>query len=312
MISFIVIGKNEGWRLIKCLESIHNVIKQDNIIEYEIIYVDSKSTDESIENAKKYGDVKVFLITGKCNAAIARNIGAKEAKGNILFFIDGDMEILSGFLSQVIKNDELVYPFISGICIDYNYDDNWDLLNIYKRNNIDKDNYEVVTGGLFIIEHRLWDKIKGMDTRFTRSQDFDLGLRLAKKKYPLLRKSIELAKHHTISYSSDKRFLFFIFSSRFTALLTRKHFFNKNHLRLLLRTQYSSLFLLFCLFLSFYSVCFLLLYPMVAFIRTIKKYKEMKLSILKAFLYFLVRDTIYIISLFSFFVRSKQIKYIKI
>ena len=85
MISFIIIGKNEGWRLQKCLQSISYVVEQDAIANYEIIYVDSQSTDNSIELAKQYG-AKAFLITGECNAAIARNIGAKEAIGDI--FVD--------------------------------------------------------------------------------------------------------------------------------------------------------------------------------------------------------------------------------
>ena len=115
MISFIIIGKNEGWRLQKCLQSISYVVEQDAIANYEIIYVDSQSTDNSIELAKQYG-AKAFLITGECNAAIARNIGAKEAIGDILFFIDGDMELFPGFLPNVFTHDgRLEYPFISGI-----------------------------------------------------------------------------------------------------------------------------------------------------------------------------------------------------
>ena len=49
---------------------------------------------------KNFNEVKIYIITGKFNAAIARNIGAKEAKGDV-FFIDGDMEILPDFLPLV-------------------------------------------------------------------------------------------------------------------------------------------------------------------------------------------------------------------
>lgn len=93
MISFIIIGRNEGWRLEKCFTSVFKTIKKDNIESFEVIYVDSKSTDNSVNVAKSYEEIKVFQIVGVCNAAIARNVGAKEAKGDILFFIDGDMEI---------------------------------------------------------------------------------------------------------------------------------------------------------------------------------------------------------------------------
>ncbi len=89
--SFIVIGKNEGWKLSLCFQSILNCIEKNRIDNYEIIYVDSRSTDDSIERAKKIPNIKIFSIIGKCNAAIARNIGCKEAQVDILFFFDGDM-----------------------------------------------------------------------------------------------------------------------------------------------------------------------------------------------------------------------------
>jgi len=40
MISFIVIGKNEGWKLTKCFESIFNTVAYNQVMNYELIYVD--------------------------------------------------------------------------------------------------------------------------------------------------------------------------------------------------------------------------------------------------------------------------------
>ena len=55
MISFTIIGKNEGWRLEKCLQSVVSIVEQDEITDIEIIYVDSQSTDDSVVLAKQYG-----------------------------------------------------------------------------------------------------------------------------------------------------------------------------------------------------------------------------------------------------------------
>ena len=115
MISFIIIGKNEGWKITKCIESIFNTIALNNISNHEIIYVDSESIDDSIERVQFFDSVKIFQIRGDVNAAIARNIGAKEAKGDVLFFIDGDMEIIPGFLESVYINGKILSrDFISG------------------------------------------------------------------------------------------------------------------------------------------------------------------------------------------------------
>jgi len=132
MISYIIIGRNEGWKLTKCLKSVFDTIEYNKLRDAEVIYVDSKSTDDSIERAKTFAKVKIFRITGVCNAAIARNIGAKEAKGNILFFIDGDMEIDKNFIKQAIVNNQLKHDCVTGHLDDYLYDINGNYLGIKK------------------------------------------------------------------------------------------------------------------------------------------------------------------------------------
>lgn len=301
MISFIVIGKNEGWRLTKCLESIYNTVEVDKISDFEVIYVDSKSTDDSTCRAKKFSGVRIFSITGVCNAAIARNIGAKEAQGDILFFIDGDMEVESGFLPKVISNNQLVYPFLSGICVDYNYNSKWELVNIKPRNTMKgSQQKEFTTGGLFIISRELWQSAGGMDTRLKRSQDLDLGLRLAKKGYPLVRKNINLAKHHMLPYTSNARYFQAIGYFKYTALLFKKHFFNKYYLKYFSRTQYSFIVLLFSLMFLPISYFFALFYVLVLIIRSIKVSSVQQDSISRHILFYLGRDFVILFSIFFY------------
>lgn len=275
MISFIIIGKNEGWRLQKCLQSISYVVEQDAIANYEIIYVDSQSTDNSIELAKQYG-AKTFLITGECNAAIARNIGAKEAIGDILFFIDGDMELFSEFLPKVLTQDgRLEYPFISGIFNDIIHDMDWNYLHTSRRHKLqegDADSVETTTGGLFLIEHSLWDKVGGMDTRFKRSQDYDLGLRLSQMGCPLHRKAILLANHYMRQYSVREDY---IVNVKYTALLLRKHWNNIDYLKIFFKQQYTTVLLLISIILLFVSSWSLFLYVGAIFYKNLKQ-KNMK------------------------------------
>ena len=108
MISFIIIGKNEGWKLKACLDALSVVVCKDKIQDYEIIYVDSKSTDDSINVAKQYPKARVFLITGECNAGVGRNIGGKEAKGDILCFLDGDMELQTEVIPSLLDENNHV------------------------------------------------------------------------------------------------------------------------------------------------------------------------------------------------------------
>lgn len=248
MVSFIVIGKNEGERLRMCFKSILRTVNLDNIQDWEVIYVDSKSTDNSIKIAESFECVKIFCITGACNAAIARNIGATEAKGDILFFIDGDMEIQSGFLPIVVSEDgKLAYPFVSGIFVDYVYNREGEFLYSKERMCNRTRVFESVVGGLFVIDHDLWDRLDGMDNRQRKSQDYDLGLRLSEAGLPLCRYPYVLAHHHMARYSSRPDYISIV---KYTALLLRKHWRNKHYLPVFIGQQYTALSLVAAIALS--------------------------------------------------------------
>jgi len=104
MISFIAIGKNIGQILDKCLLSIEHFCRNNNINNYEIIYVDSNSCDNSVKIALSHTNL-IKVIKEAPNAAKARNAGFTMSTGDILFFIDGDMTLESDFYSAVFDNN---------------------------------------------------------------------------------------------------------------------------------------------------------------------------------------------------------------
>lgn len=90
-LSAIVITKNAGKKLERCLKSLK--------FSDEIILVDSGSTDETIGIAKKAG-VRI-ITTDERGYAKNRNLGAKNASGDWLLYIDTD-EVVSDVLKRVI------------------------------------------------------------------------------------------------------------------------------------------------------------------------------------------------------------------
>lgn len=247
MISFIIIGRNEGWKLPKCIQSVIKTIEYNKVENFEILYVDSSSTDNSIETAKQFNKVQVFKISGEINAAIARNIGAQHSSGDILFFIDGDMELIETFFPLIIKENELIRDFVSGNWVNYFYDHNNNFINKKKYYDMEQDTIETTTGGLFVIKRITWDLVGGMNGKFKKSQDIDLGLRLAQKKYFLLRKKEILARHHTISYLDSKRMWQDFFKCNHLygrSLLYRTHIFNRHVYKRIYTNDYSLILLI--------------------------------------------------------------------
>ncbi|NTZ43956.1 glycosyltransferase [Altererythrobacter sp. SALINAS58] len=100
-IGIIVIGRNEGERLKRCLRSLPS--------DLAVVYVDSASTDGSAQFAESHGaDVIHLDLNMPFTAARARNAGLEEmAKRtpNVQFvqFIDGDCELDSSWLPEAIK-----------------------------------------------------------------------------------------------------------------------------------------------------------------------------------------------------------------
>ncbi|MEL6468686.1 MAG: glycosyltransferase [Cyanobacteria bacterium J06623_4] len=102
----VTIGRNEGTRLICCLETLKALLP----VTVPIVYVDSGSTDNSVYEAKNRGaDVIMLDMTTPFTGARARNAGLSrllKTHPNLEYvqFIDGDCELLSGWLPAAIAN----------------------------------------------------------------------------------------------------------------------------------------------------------------------------------------------------------------
>ena len=99
MISVVVIGRNEAARLGACMEAIHTSL---GVLSHEIVYVDSRSTDDSIAITRAHGARCFILEAEQTTAGLGRYVGAKEAKGEYLLFLDGDMQLQKGFCEKAM------------------------------------------------------------------------------------------------------------------------------------------------------------------------------------------------------------------
>lgn len=313
-ISFIIVGKNESKTLHLTFDSILEYTKTNNIENFEIIYIDSMSTDNSIEIAKKYRFIKIYLITSKPNSAIARNIGAKHAEGEVLFFLDADMEINPYFYNNIFQENKLIYPFISGQLENIFYDKSWNFLEkSFLFKSLNNDIYTPTNGGYFIITKKLWNSINGMKNKYRRSQDIDLTLRIANKGTLLLRKKEVFVKHHTINYNNKSRIWKMLFDGSIlyqSSVLFRDHIFNKFFYKDFFRKQYTLFILFFSIILSLFSYNFLLLHPILVFLRSfLSKKAKGDSSRIVIFLNTYLKDIFSLIGIFIFYPKYDEIKY---
>lgn len=97
-ISVVVIGRNEGERLPRCLQSVRQA--QWDSLPWELIYVDSHSSDDSVAVARQAGAQVLTLGEAAPCAAAGRNIGWRAARGALVLFLDGDTLLEPGFVFQ--------------------------------------------------------------------------------------------------------------------------------------------------------------------------------------------------------------------
>jgi glycosyltransferase involved in cell wall biosynthesis len=96
LVSFIITTLNEEDYIEACLKS----LKGQDYKNKEIILVDSNSTDKTVERSEKYADK---IIIKSCIMPVGRNLGAQEAKGNVLVFIDADIILSKNWQAQYCR-----------------------------------------------------------------------------------------------------------------------------------------------------------------------------------------------------------------
>lgn len=104
-----VIAYNAERTLRACLEAIFNQNCQREL--YEVILVDSGSTDSTIEIAREF-PVRIFVEKG-CTRGRARNICLREAYGEIVVMVDSDVICPRDWLSKAI--DAFKDPTVAAI-----------------------------------------------------------------------------------------------------------------------------------------------------------------------------------------------------
>lgn len=103
--SIIIVHFNGFPVLHDCLRSLEKM-KGD----FEVIIVDNKSTDDSLERIKKYKSkkLKIKLIESNINLGFAggNNLGFKEAKGKYILLLNNDTKVPSNLLAILIPKME--------------------------------------------------------------------------------------------------------------------------------------------------------------------------------------------------------------
>lgn len=103
LVSVVVLNYNGMKFVDRCLRSVLNT----DYPNFEVIFVDNASTDESLEHAKKkFGrDPRLKFVANDKNYGFARgnNIGLEHARGEYIVFLNNDTEVNPDWLGELIE-----------------------------------------------------------------------------------------------------------------------------------------------------------------------------------------------------------------
>jgi cellulose synthase/poly-beta-1,6-N-acetylglucosamine synthase-like glycosyltransferase len=105
-LSIIAITKNQAWNIARLLDSV--MAELPGLPTSEVIVVDSASTDNTAAIAGSYSGVRVLRISGRqrLTAAAGRYAGFSYSRGEWIVHLDGDTELVPGWISSAIETLE--------------------------------------------------------------------------------------------------------------------------------------------------------------------------------------------------------------
>jgi glycosyltransferase involved in cell wall biosynthesis len=100
-LSVVLISKNQEWNIGRLIES---VLRETSGLRLsEVVLVDSASTDGTTELAGNY-PVQVLRLRPdqRLTPAAGRYVGWKHCRGDLILFLDGDMQLSQGYLHRAL------------------------------------------------------------------------------------------------------------------------------------------------------------------------------------------------------------------
>ena len=194
-IGAVVIGRNEGQRLVNCLASMKGEAER-------LVYVDSGSTDQSVAAARAAGAEVVLLDTSEpFTAARARNAGFQAlATGpnppDYVQFVDGDCRLEPGWLTHaaLALDDTPNIGIITGWRAEIHPD-----ASVYNAmcdfewhrpaGDID------ACGGDMMVRRPLFEQLEGFNPRVIAAEDDEFCTRMRKSGHRVHRLPIPMTHH---------------------------------------------------------------------------------------------------------------------
>jgi glycosyltransferase involved in cell wall biosynthesis len=202
-LSIVIIGKNAERTIGRLIESV--IARVPSRLSSEIIYVDSASTDDTIETVSGY-PVTILQLSADhplC-ASAGRFIGSRFASGKYIFFLDSDMEVMDGWLDRALMllEEQPQIGVITGIVVDTD-----PAVRVDEIPSIDYSYYSDVglteieyAGGAAVFRQSVLNQVGTWNPHIISDEETELCLRIRQVGYRVVRLEYPVTRHYSPPY----------------------------------------------------------------------------------------------------------------
>lgn len=181
-LSVVIIAENEEEWIRECIESVFAACR--DVPAYEVILVDSASTDRTVERASEY-PITILRIPEEhaISCGAGRYVGDQVASGELVCHVDGDMTLTETWLPRAIEylDDHADTAAVEG-CLDRSTQ-----TDVREVNKV---------GGVMLYDARTLASVGGFDPYLLGHEDIDVGFKLTTAGHRLVRLPDVSAEHH--------------------------------------------------------------------------------------------------------------------
>jgi GT2 family glycosyltransferase len=194
-VSVVIPNYNGAHLLRKNLPSVIAAMAEPANAIAEIVVVDDKSLDNSVEVIRKeFPAIRLFCHTKRRGVSAGMNTGVRAARGNLIALINTDVSVSKDFLVHVLPHFD--NPKIFAVSLkekDYSwasakFDDGFISFGRGKSQNVARNTFWV-SGGSGVFRRNLWVKLGGMDEKMYSPyyhEDVDLSYRAQKRGFMVI------------------------------------------------------------------------------------------------------------------------------
>ena len=211
-ISIIIPNYNGETILKKNLPRVFEEIKKHKEGSYEILVIDDKSDDNSLDILRTFEEkiLNLRILKNEKNLGFSKTVNraVRESTGEIIVLLNSDVYPEANFLEPLLANFSDEKIFAVG-CLDKSLDGGKVILRgrglgkwekgflIHRRGEVDKKNTLWVSGGSGAFKKTVWDKLGGLNELYSPFywEDIDISYRALKSGYGLIFEAKSIVNH---------------------------------------------------------------------------------------------------------------------